>query len=98
MKRELRHADPRDPAADAALCDFTAVDALTIALEPGEVFELLAVNGAGKTVRLKMLTTLLPPSLGTAHMAGFDVPRDAAAQTPPRAGCGHLPAILCSPA
>jgi ABC-type multidrug transport system ATPase subunit len=45
--------------------DFTAVDDVTIAVEAGEVFGLLGANGAGKTVTLKMLTTLLPPTSGT---------------------------------
>jgi ABC-type branched-subunit amino acid transport system ATPase component len=48
----------------------TAVDALTIALEAGEVFGLLGPNGAGKTTTIKMLTTLLPPTSGTAIVAG----------------------------
>ena len=56
--------------------DLTAVDNLTIAVEPGEVFGLLGPNGAGKTTAIKMLTTLLcgllparPASLGTASGA-----------------------------
>ena len=43
---------------------FTAVDALTLSVKPGEVFGLLGSNGAGKTTTIKMLTTLLPPSSG----------------------------------
>ena len=55
----------------------TAVDALTIAVEGGEVFGLLGPNGAGKTTTIKMLTTLLPPTSGTASVAGFDIVRQA---------------------
>jgi len=51
----------------------TAVDALTISVEAGEVFALLGANGAGKTVTMKMLTTLLRPSAGNARVAGFDI-------------------------
>ena len=56
---------------------YTAVDALTIAVEAGEVFGLLGPNGAGKTTTIKMLTTLLPPTSGTASVAGFDIVRQA---------------------
>jgi ABC-2 type transport system ATP-binding protein len=56
-----------------------AVDALAgvdIRIERGEIFGLLGPNGAGKTTCIKILTTLLYPSAGTAHVAGFDVVRD----------------------
>ena len=55
----------------------TAVDALTIAVDEGEIFGLLGPNGAGKTTTIKMLTTLLPPTSGTASVAGFDIVRQA---------------------
>lgn len=54
-----------------------AVDAMTISLERGEVFGLLGPNGAGKTTAIKMLITLLPPTSGTAQVAGFDITRNA---------------------
>lgn len=54
-----------------------AVDAMTISVARGEVFGLMGPNGAGKTTAIKMLTTLLPPTSGTAEIAGFDVTRDA---------------------
>lgn len=55
----------------------TAVDALNLSVETGEVFGLLGPNGAGKTTTIKMLTTLLPPTSGSATMAGFEVTRQA---------------------
>ena len=51
----------------------TAVDALTMAIEKGEIFGLLGPNGAGKTTTIKMLTTLLPPTSGDARVAGFNI-------------------------
>ena len=55
----------------------TAVDHITISVDAGEVFGLLGPNGAGKTTAIKMLTTLLPPTSGTASVCGFDVVRQA---------------------
>jgi ABC-type multidrug transport system fused ATPase/permease subunit len=52
---------------------FTAVDALTLSVNAGEVFGLLGSNGAGKTTTIKMLTTLLPPTSGEARVAGFSI-------------------------
>jgi ABC-2 type transport system ATP-binding protein len=52
---------------------FTAVDALTLSVNAGEVFGLLGSNGAGKTTTIKMLTTLLAPSSGEARVAGFSI-------------------------
>jgi len=51
----------------------TAVDSLRISVQPAEMFGLVGPNGAGKTTVIKMLTTLLPPTTGTASIAGFDV-------------------------
>lgn len=56
---------------------FTAVDALTLAVNGGEVFGLLGSNGAGKTTTIKMLTTLLRPSSGEARVAGFSITTQA---------------------
>jgi ABC-2 type transport system ATP-binding protein len=56
----------------------TAVDDLNIAVVSGEVFGLLGPNGAGKSTVIKMLTTLLPSSAGSATIAGLDVTRQAA--------------------
>jgi len=51
---------------------FTAVDNVTFAVKPGEIFGLLGANGAGKTTLIRMLCGLLPPSAGSARVAGFD--------------------------
>ena len=53
-----------------------AVRDVTVAVEPGELVAFLGPNGAGKTTTLKMLSTLLRPSSGTATVAGFDVRED----------------------
>src|SRR5438067_11599281 len=50
-----------------------AVDRVSFAAGPGEVFGLLGPNGAGKTTTLRILCTVLKPSAGTATVAGFDV-------------------------
>ena len=57
--------------------DFVAVAGLNFSVEHGEVFGLLGPNGAGKSTLIRMLTTLVPPSSGTARVNGFDVVREA---------------------
>jgi ABC-2 type transport system ATP-binding protein len=52
-----------------------ALDRIDLQVEPGEFFGLLGPNGAGKTTLIKILTTLLLPSAGTARIFGFDVER-----------------------
>ncbi|HEY7878891.1 MAG TPA: ATP-binding cassette domain-containing protein [Gemmatimonadaceae bacterium] len=53
--------------------DFTAVDAISFAVSDGEIFGLLGPNGAGKSTLIRMLTTLLLPTSGTALVAGKDI-------------------------
>jgi ABC-2 type transport system ATP-binding protein len=53
--------------------DFTAVKGISFMVEEGEIFGLLGPNGAGKSTLIRMLTTLLPPSAGTALVNGYDI-------------------------
>jgi sodium transport system ATP-binding protein len=50
-----------------------AVDGVSFRCQPGQIFGLLGVNGAGKTSCLRMLATILQPTSGTASIAGHDV-------------------------
>ncbi|BDZ55580.1 ABC transporter ATP-binding protein [Agromyces marinus] len=52
-----------------------AVTDLSISVTPGELVAFLGPNGAGKSTSLRMLTTLIPPTEGTARVAGFDIRR-----------------------
>jgi len=56
----------------------TALGGVDLDVEPGEFFGLLGPNGAGKTTLIKILTTLLLPTSGTAKVAGFDVVTETA--------------------
>ncbi|MER7012454.1 ATP-binding cassette domain-containing protein [Saccharopolyspora sp. NPDC000359] len=56
-----------------------AVRGLDLDVEPGQLVALLGPNGAGKSTSLRMLTTLLPPTSGTATVAGHDIRTDPAA-------------------
>jgi ABC-2 type transport system ATP-binding protein len=53
-----------------------AVDGIDLRVEPGEVYGFLGPNGAGKSTTVHMLTTLLPPTSGTATVLGYDVLRE----------------------
>ncbi len=59
--------------------DFTAVDAVSFEVQPGEVFGYLGPNGSGKTTTLRMLLGLLRPTAGTASVLGHDVVRETEA-------------------
>lgn len=56
--------------------DVTALDGVSVQVPRGSVLGLLGHNGAGKTTLVNVLTTMLPPTSGTASVAGFDVVRD----------------------
>ncbi len=71
--------------------ELTAVNALDLSVETGEVFGLLGPNGAGKTTTIKMLTTLLPPTSGKAWVDGYDVTRQASSV---RHVIGYVPQLL----
>lgn len=56
--------------------DLVAVDHISFSVAQGELFGLLGPNGAGKTTLIRMMTTLTPPSEGSAQIAGYDVRKD----------------------
>ena len=57
--------------------DLVAVNDISFNVPQGEIFGLLGPNGAGKTTLIRMMTTLTPPTSGTARIAGHDVSKDA---------------------
>src|SRR4051794_18118624 len=56
-----------------------AVDGIDLEVAPGEIYGFLGPNGAGKSTTVLMLTTLLPPTEGTARVAGYDIVKDGPA-------------------
>ncbi len=56
-----------------------AVDGIELQVAPGEIYGFLGPNGAGKSTTVLMLTTLLPPTSGTARVAGHDILREGPA-------------------
>jgi len=77
----LKEIVPQDSAVETKSLtrrfeSLVAVNQLTFSFPRGSIFGLLGPNGAGKSTLIKMLTTLLPPSEGTALVAGFDIVRE----------------------
>src|SRR5919198_6087286 len=56
--------------------DVRAVQGIDLRVEPGEIYGFLGPNGAGKSTMIHMLTTLLPPTAGTAIVAGHDIVKE----------------------
>jgi len=56
--------------------DVKAVQGINLRVEPGEIYGFLGPNGAGKSTTIHMLTTLLPPTSGTAFVAGHDIVKE----------------------
>src|SRR5471030_3256446 len=73
--------------------DFVAVDALNFNVEHGEIFGLLGPNGAGKSTLIRMLTTLMLPTSGTARVNNFDIVREA---SDVRQSIGVIPQAMTS--
>src|SRR3954451_503622 len=76
------YAPTTEPVIDIAgvtirFGSFTAVDGVTLAIRPGEIFGLLGPNGSGKTTLIRSLCGLLPLAGGSESVLGYDVARDA---------------------
>ncbi len=88
MKQEDKQSHKRENKPEQAKYDieadnlvkkfgeFTAVDGISFQVKEGEIFGFLGPNGAGKTTTIKMLTTLLAPTSGTARVAGNDIKKE----------------------
>src|SRR5512136_3481679 len=66
----------------------TALDAIDLAIEPGEIFGLVGPDGAGKTTLLRLLAAVMAPTSGRATVAGHDSVKDAEKI---RAHVGYMP-------
>src|SRR3954463_5621892 len=71
----------------------TALDGLTVDLEPG-IIGFVGANGAGKSTFIRILLGLLPPTSGTASVLGYDVQKDAIEV---RRRVGYMPEHDCLP-
>jgi ABC-2 type transport system ATP-binding protein len=74
--------DDKGIQAEGLVRDFKggirAVEGIDLSVPPAEIYGFLGPNGAGKSTTVHILTTLLPPTAGTARVAGFDVVREGA--------------------
>ena len=66
--RQLRKEYP-----DLRKGSVVAIEDLSFRADPGQIFGLLGLNGAGKTTVLRILSTILAPTAGTARIGGYDV-------------------------
>jgi len=91
-----------DPTAPSAIAvdhivkkygTFTAVDEVSFQVTEGEIFGLLGPNGAGKSTLIRMMTTLIPITSGTARIGGHDVAKEPNAA---RRMIGVIPQALTS--
>ncbi|PYX29893.1 MAG: multidrug ABC transporter ATP-binding protein [Acidobacteria bacterium] len=73
--------------------DFTAVDDVSFQVKEGEIFGLLGPNGAGKSTLIRMMTTLIPITAGSAHIAGHNVSKEP---DEARRAIGVIPQALTS--
>jgi ABC-2 type transport system ATP-binding protein len=86
-----RIAAVRTRALTRRFGEIVAVDRLDLEIRAGELFGLLGPNGAGKTTTIKMLTTLLPPTSGSASVAGADIVHEAGLV---RSRIGYVPQLI----
>lgn len=96
MPDDQRDAATSDAAVETTALtrkfgDLVAVDRVTLTIHRSEIFGLIGPNGAGKSTLIKMLTTLLPPSSGSAMVAGCDVVKESAEV---RRHIGYVPQLL----
>ena len=69
--------------ADLRRGRFVALEGISFHARPGQIYGLLGPNGAGKTTALRILSTVLRPTSGTARVNGYDVVTAAVAGPPP---------------